>query len=183
MDSVKVINRLPMTLGLILLFAFAIGGWDAHGDDQKQGIETIAWMAGSWSNLTDSTASEEIWMPPRGGTMVGMNRDTRPGRKPFFEFLRIDEREDGVFYIASPRGAAPTEFRMIEANADSVVFANPEHDFPQRIIYRRIAPDTLGARVEGTVNGELVGSDWQWSRTIQSGEVYNARERGLNRER
>jgi hypothetical protein len=29
------------------------------------------------------------------------------------------------------------------------VFENPAHDFPQRIIYRRLSPDSLVARIEG----------------------------------
>ena len=39
------------------------------------------------------------------------------------------------------------------ANEDSVVFEAPEHDFPQRVAYRRVGRDSVLAWVEGTMNG------------------------------
>ena len=43
-----------------------------------------------------------------------------------------------------------------------MVFENPEHDFPQRIIYTR-SEDRLQARIEGDVGGEIRAETWQWS--------------------
>lgn len=37
---------------------------------------------------------------------------------------------------------------------DSVVFENPAHDFPQRLIYRSVSSDSLHARIEGTIGGQ-----------------------------
>lgn len=67
-------------------------------------------------------------------------------------------------YLASPKGRQPaTPFKMIEMAANKVVFENPEHDFPQRIIYEREG-DTLTARIEGTQNGEPHHQQWSWQR-------------------
>jgi hypothetical protein len=41
------------------------------------------------------------------------------------------------------------------------VFENPEHDYPQRIIYQREG-NLLIARIEGEVSGEAKGQQWQW---------------------
>ena len=43
----------------------------------------------------------------------------------------------------------------------TVIFENLEHDFPQRIIYRREG-DRLIARIEGEVNGTLEVTEWAW---------------------
>ena len=57
--------------------------------------------------------------------------------------------EDGSWqYWAYPSGQAPTTFAATSANADSVTFENPEHDFPQSITYRR-RPDSLVASIQG----------------------------------
>ncbi len=45
-----------------------------------------------------------------------------------------------------------------------VVFENPEHDFPQRIIYERGDEGSLGARIEGIQNGKASSSKWTWQR-------------------
>ena len=53
-----------------------------------------------------------------------------------FEFLRIEERADGVFYVAQPGGRPPTEFKLTKLEGNSVVFENPQHDHPKIIRYR-----------------------------------------------
>ena len=40
------------------------------------------------------------------------------------------------------------------ATTDSVVFEAPEHDFPQRVGYRRVGSDSVLAWVEGTMKGK-----------------------------
>lgn len=125
--------------------------------------ELPAWLAGHWKTSNGKTTTEEIWLAPADGLMVGAGR-TAGGKKPFFEFLRIEARGDALVFVAQPRGAAPTEFAAIKVEADSVTFENPQHDFPQRVIYRRAGADRLDARTEGTVDGKLQGEDWHYER-------------------
>ena len=54
------------------------------------------------------------------------------------------EENDGAWnYRPRPRGLGDVDFKLVQAGDDYVEFANPEHDFPQRIVYRRVTPDTL----------------------------------------
>lgn len=125
--------------------------------------EPPAWLAGHWKASADKLTTEEIWLAPADGLMVGAGR-TVGGKKPFFEFLRIEARGEMLYYVAQPRGGVPTEFKSVKVEADTVVFENLQHDFPQRIIYRRSGDNRLDARTEGTVNGKLEGQDWQYER-------------------
>lgn len=100
-------------------------------------IDALGWLAGYWVGSAGDVAMEEFWTEPKGGIMLGLHRDVFPARPAFFEFLRIEQRESAVVYIASPRGEGATEFVLLSAGAAEVVFENLEHDFPQRIIYRR----------------------------------------------
>jgi hypothetical protein len=55
-------------------------------------------------------------------------------------------------------------FRPKALAAQRVVWENPEHDFPQRIVYHRVAPDTLVARIEGrTPQGEKA-MEWRMAK-------------------
>jgi len=127
-------------------------------------IAELGWMAGTWSGTAEGVTMEEHWMPPGDGLMVGVHRDLRPGRPPFFEFLRIEARPDGVFYMASPRGRDATPFKLASLEHKRVVFENPEHDYPQRIIYWAEGEDILHARIEGTNDGKEGSSEWSWKR-------------------
>ena len=126
-------------------------------------LDSLRFMAGSWAGGGDTDREEEHWTAPRGGMMVGMHRDLRGGKAKSFEFFRIEEREDGLWYLTQPRGQAATAFKAKEVSANRVVFENLEHDFPQRVIYWREKPGELRARIEGDVKGKLEGAQWTWA--------------------
>lgn len=128
-------------------------------------LSGLAWLVGSWVRTSDESLSEEHWMPPRGGVMLGMSHEVVRGRMVFFEYLRIEAQPDGVYYLASPKGRQPpTAFRMIESEPRRVVFENPAHDFPQRIAYWLDGGGVLHARIEGLENGRAKSSEWEWQR-------------------
>jgi hypothetical protein len=122
----------------------------------------IAWLTGAWCGEAEGTFSEEVWMAPRGGLMLGLHRDTRAGSPSEFEFLRIELEAGRVTYIAQPGGKPPTAFALRASGARSVTFANDAHDFPKRITYSR-TDATLRARVD---NGSDSGTrlEWTWRR-------------------
>lgn len=123
-------------------------------------ISDLAWMAGCWVGA----GGEECWLGPLGGTMMGVNRGPeRAGRPPAFEFLRVVERDNGLVYLASPGGRyPPTAFPATQISESKVVFANPNHDFPQRITYWLEDGPTLRARVEAFQDGEWGGFEQTW---------------------
>jgi hypothetical protein len=65
--------------------------------------------------------------------------------------------------LAQPGGGAVTAFPAASVEKDRVVFANPSHDFPRRVIYQRRDVDTLHARVDdGRDDGKAL--EWTWRR-------------------
>jgi hypothetical protein len=66
-----------------------------------------------------------------------------------FEFLRVAVREGRLTYVAQPNGDPATSFALAPGeNAREAVFANPAHDFPQRVVYRA-TPTGLLAWIDG----------------------------------
>jgi hypothetical protein len=128
-------------LGLLLAPA-------AFADPRPAGAATLGWLAGEW-RMDGDTRVEEHWTTPEGGKLIGMGRTVAGGKTVFFEYLRIEDRADGTYYVAQPLGRPPTDFKLVRATASEAVFENPAHDFPKRIHYRREADGTLVARVEG----------------------------------
>ena len=152
-------------VALVALAAARVGGETEAG--QAGGVSRLAWLAGCWHG----EAGEECWLAPRDGTMMAVNRaPARDGKSPFFELLRIVEEDDGLVFLAQPGGQSPaTPFRAVEVGDRRVVFANPEHDFPQRITYWREG-DRLRVRVEARKDGEWGGFEQSWSPGSWPGE-------------
>lgn len=135
-------------IAFLLLFALPLFAAEPSVDD-------LRWMAGHWS----SGEVEEIWLAPKGNLMLGMSRTVRANGKTAFEFIRIAKTADGIAYIAQPGGRPPTSFKLVESRPGRVVFANPEHDFPKRIVYE-LRDGKLCARVDDGKDGD----EWCWSR-------------------
>ena len=150
-------------LTLSLFFSFALPLCAA--DSTPTALDRLAWLSGHWSGEKDGVASEEIWTSTAGGWLVGLHKDVKGDRMVSFEFVRIGPADDGVItYFASPRGVAPTLFRLVESTENKVVFADPTHDFPQRVLYWLTPDGALHARVEGTIGGKLESEEWRWTK-------------------
>ena len=128
-------------------------------------VAALAWMAGEWSGVDEhGVTNEEHWMEPAGGMMLAVHRDVAGGRATSFEFLRIESTPGGVVYFASPRGKPATPFPMIESRAQRVVFENPKHDFPTRILYWLGSGGEMHAKIEGKMGGKPASEEWTWKR-------------------
>ena len=120
-------------------------------------------MTGSWSATVDGVRMEEHWTTGDGNLMLGLHRDVRPNGKVFFEFLRIEIRDGASAFVAQPGGRPPIVFPMTSITDSRVVFENPQHDFPQRIIYWRDG-ERLCARAEGPTQSGESSQQWCWDR-------------------
>jgi hypothetical protein len=128
-------------------------------------INRLSWMAGCWMQVRANGRVDEQWMAPGGGVMIGMSR-TRQGRQAArIRVLRIAPGADGKLgFIADPSGQPEATFPLKEITDDSVVFEDPAHDFPQRILYKRVDDNTIIARIEGQISGQPRSVDYPYTR-------------------
>ncbi len=153
-----IIVRRARALEALLLLAVAAPMSRAAAESPGQ-LEQLEFLTGAWGA---DGAIVEYWLPPLRGLMVGVNRSTEGDEKPFFEYLRIEARADGIYYVASPKGVGTTSFKLTEVSSSRAVFENPEHDFPQKIIYSR-SGDHLEAEVGADQDGEWKSFKLLWS--------------------
>jgi hypothetical protein len=127
-------------------------------------LDALSWMTGYWVDDRNGARTEEFWTHASGDLMLGLSRTTRDTGRVFFEFLRIERTPEGIVYLASPAGQPATPFALVECVDRRAVFANPEHDDPQRIIYWCEDDGSLCARVESERDGQVRASSWTWRR-------------------
>jgi hypothetical protein len=60
-------------------------------------------------------------------------------------------------------------FTAREATDSTVIFRNPDHDYPQEVGYRRAGADSLIAWVDGTLNGKARRMEFRYARARCSG--------------
>ncbi len=121
-------------------------------------VAALAWLDGCWAGTVNQRDFREQWSPLRGGMLLGFGSTVYQGKTQSYEYLRIESRADGVYYVALPSGQRETAFKLVSIATDDkdtiFTFANPANDFPQRIIYRRGSEGWLYATIDGKVKGE-----------------------------
>ena len=128
-------------------------------------VRLLGWMAGCWELRTATRVTHEQWMAPLGGMMMGMSRTVVAGAVREHESLRIQTVDGRLTYLAQPSGQGAAAFQAVTISDSTVAFANPLHDFPQRIAYRRNqGGDSLVARIEGERAGTVRGIDFPMRR-------------------
>lgn len=96
------------------------------------------WMAGCWTEAKGDRWSEECWTAPRAGSMLGSGRTGHGEQLRNWEVMQILTGKDGkLAFWGAPQGAERTAFALVTQTASEIVFANPAHDYPQRIRYWR----------------------------------------------
>jgi Domain of unknown function (DUF6265) len=124
-------------------------------------LASLSWLEGCWRGTAGPREFREHWMPLQGAMMIGVSQTIEKGATQSYEFLRLEPRQGGVFYVASPAGKPETAFRYegetVDKTADRndsvFTFVNPKQEFPQMITYRRGTEGWLYATVEGKVGG------------------------------
>ena len=128
-------------------------------------LNALAWLAGCWDASNQRTEGAEQWMKPSGRTMIGMSRTIARGKTVAYEFMRIEQAENGeISFISKPSGQPEATFKLVKHSANEVVFENPAHDFPQRVIYRLEKDGSLFARIEGKSQGKERGVNFPMKR-------------------
>jgi hypothetical protein len=124
----------------------------------------LAWLAGCWELRQGDRVTHESWMPPLGGLMLGASRTVARDSVREYEQLRIDQSGERLVYTARPSGQAEASFTSTLLDDSGVTFSNPQHDFPQRITYRRRGADSVVARIEGDMGGKTKAIDFPMRR-------------------
>jgi hypothetical protein len=143
--------RIVPILALALLAFSGSGAVAAEGD-----LEKLAWLSGCWKSQSAEAGSGEQWTSIAGGTMLGTSRTVKLGKTVEFEFMQLRYLADRTLaFVAQPSGQSTTVFPLLRISDTEATFENPQHDFPQRVVYARDGETKLLARVEGMRRGAL----------------------------
>ena len=107
-----------------------------------------AFMTGCWQRRSrpeeGNSWTQECWMEPKAGLMLGASREGDGDKLSSWEQLRIEQAADGtVTLFASPGGRPAVAFKAKAMGPSAIEFTNAAHDYPQRIRYWREGRDLL----------------------------------------
>lgn len=131
-------------------------------------IDDVAWLTGCWEWSSGSRTIEEHWLAPRAHSMVSVGRTVQADKLAEYEMVLIREQDGGLAYEAHPSGQPSAVFSSRTINDREVVFENLQHDFPQRVGYKRNGDALLGW-IEGSRNGQTRRVEFPYRRISCAG--------------
>ncbi len=146
-------KKLFSLLGCALLVSATAA--PSFAQEGKLSLTDVSWIAGCWKAKPDSGRfnNVEFWSKPVGNAMLGTGAElSKTGKVTSWEHMKIEAQDDGkVVMTVRPHNKPEVPFTLSDGKADNLVFENPKHDFPQKIIYRREKDGSLEIRVDGKV--------------------------------
>ena len=128
---------------------------------------TPDWLVGVWEMKTPRGSIYEAWTKVASGNYAGEGYTEDKGIKHIREHIQLMQR-DGVYYyiptVPDQNDGEPVPFTCTKISDTELIFENPEHDFPQTISYRLLAPNELLAQISGQFRGEEVTQEFPMTR-------------------
>lgn len=140
---------------------------DNKNSKKYQAIEKAQWLIGHWQNKSAKGLLTEAWNKENDSTLVGQSYFIANGDTLFVENIRIEQRDGNLSYIPTVRdqnNGQAVYFTLTRSTDSTLVFENPEHDFPQKIVYKMIAKDSLVAEVSAVVDGRVNSQTFRLAR-------------------
>ena len=134
---------------------------------QTHTIEDFGFFLGKWKMETNKGTVYEEWQVSDRNKLTGSSYRVKDNKTTLLENLELSIESDGVYYIPTvinQNDGLPVKFKLISSKNRVYIFENPEHDFPQRIVYLPKDRDNLHARIEGTYNGSEASSEFIYTR-------------------
>lgn len=132
-------------------FACVVGNIQAQSD-----LDMLNWMIGKWQYQTTNYNIIEGWAKQNDTTMVGYSYTIAGSDTVSSEQTTIIKKKHKIIFNATVNEQNQNKtipFLMYASSMDSIAFENSLHDFPQRIIYKKIDSQKLVARIEGKIEG------------------------------
>ncbi|MBY0477388.1 MAG: hypothetical protein K2Q24_07055 [Chitinophagaceae bacterium] len=116
-------------------------------------IHSFNWLLGNWQMQKKTGIISESWRKTNDSTFDGesyLNKTT--GEKMLLENIQLIYRDRQFLYIpttANQNNQQPVSFRITSHSNNGFTAENAAHDFPKRIVYALIHPDSLQATIDG----------------------------------
>ena len=106
-------------------------------------------LNGKWKLKTNSFEAYEEWKVKDETEIAGISYSIEDGEQKKNEDLFIKKVGEFWAYIAAPKNQNPALFYLTSFKDNRFIFENPEHDFPNKIIYHFTDRKTIAVTVEG----------------------------------
>jgi Domain of unknown function (DUF6265) len=126
-----------MKLSSYIVLLMLLLSVEIQAETNCNSLNNISWLLGNWTSNSSKRTYVESWRKVSKDTYEGHSQVTsKDGKTTGYESLRLVNMSGDVFYLAKvSENALPIAFKLASCTANSALFQNITHDFPQSIKY------------------------------------------------
>ncbi|RWW92134.1 DUF6265 family protein [Flavobacterium cerinum] len=121
-------------------------------------MDKTNWLIGNWGHTSKEGSLTETWTKANDSVYKGETYFVVGGKDTVFsEKVDLVQENDKLTYIVSVPGQnneKPVRFDMTSISDTTIIFENPAHDYPNKIVYNKIGNDSVVAEIFGTQKGK-----------------------------
>lgn len=145
----------------IVMVVVLITGCNTHG--QKTGnlenINKLSWMENIWRGKQGDAKIYESWHKVNFNLIDGISYTTdHDGNRIFSQDMRIEQNDNHIYYIIKLPGDQQRRLILTAVTDTSATFENTETGYPQTIVYKHPADDSMTVYLEGTNEGTAMNT-------------------------
>ncbi|WP_432671436.1 DUF6265 family protein [Flavobacterium sp. SM2513] len=121
-------------------------------------LQKVDWFLGRWENNSAEGNLSESWKKLNDSTFSGESYFVIENDTVFAETIQLEERNSQLTLVVSvpnQNKEQPVAFKLTENSGNKLIFENPKHDFPTKIIYNQVGSDSMVAEISGMKEGVL----------------------------
>jgi len=150
-----------MKYATLLALAIVLSSCKSNTDKKAASPATLhsaQWLLGNWQNKTPEGLSTENWEQLNDSVYRGESYFvTHKNETTFAETMMLENTKGKMTYTVTTKNQnneLPVRFYLTKSSEAQLVFENPKHDFPTKITYTLVKPDSIVAVISGTSNGK-----------------------------
>lgn len=129
--------------------------------------QQFGFLSGTWK-VENSTLIEK-WQLDGEDVLTGKVYSVAAQDTILHELIQLIFDQSNIWYKAQVIGQNNNQFilfNLVKCQPNLFVFENAEHDYPQKIGYRRVGSDKMLVWIEGSNNGKYKKSEWAMRKLV-----------------
>jgi len=143
-----------LCIGTLLLLASCQNKF-AHQYDK---LEKMNWLIGEWENKSADGLLTETWIKDNDSTFSGKTYFIKNEKDTVHsESIVLTQSKEDLIYRPTVKGQnndEPVDFKLTSELENSFTFENLQHDYPQKITYKKVNDNSLVASISGKQQGK-----------------------------
>jgi len=146
-----------------ILIVILIVSCQKKSEKKYEKLEKLSWLLGNWENQMPNGTLVENWKKVNDSTYNGESFFINKKDTIHYEYIQLIQNKEEVVYYATVEGQNNEQaipFILTSEINNIFSFENPKHDYPQKIMYKKINTTHFTATISGNEQGKISSENY-----------------------